>query len=101
MGGNISVLMKMVIFFKGVVCFMIVGLQKSVPIVAKAVPETCVSGDLIVANLMDVITKLAKVGFNVRGVVIIQVMLMHTQNYSKVMEKTVHTSSIIHHMKEC
>ena len=91
-------------FFKGVVCFMIVGLQKSVPIVAKTVPETCVSGDLIVANLMDVITKLAKVGFNVRGVVCDD----HSSNvnaYSKLFKsygkKTVHTSSIIHHMKEC
>ena len=55
--------------FKWVVCFMIVGLKKSVPIVVKAVPETCVSGDLIVSNLIDVITKLSNIGFDVRGVV--------------------------------
>ena len=34
-------------FFKGIVCFMIIGLKQSVPIVAKAVPEVNVSGDLI------------------------------------------------------
>ena len=31
--------------FKGVVCFMIIGLRKSVTIIVKAVPQTSVSGD--------------------------------------------------------
>ena len=56
-------------FFKGVVCFMVVGLKRSVPIVVKAVPETSVSGNFIAENLMDIISKLARIGFNVRGTV--------------------------------
>ena len=56
-------------FFKGVVCFMVVGLKRSVPIVVKAVPETSGSGNFIAENLMDIISKLARIGFNVRGTV--------------------------------
>ena len=57
-------------FFKGVVCFMVVGLKRSVPIVVKAVPETSVSGNFIAENLMYIISKLARIGFNVRGTVL-------------------------------
>ena len=49
-------------FFKGVVCFMVVGLKRSVPIVVKAVAETNVSGNFIAENLMDIISKLARIG---------------------------------------
>jgi hypothetical protein len=56
-------------FFKGVVCFMVVGLKKSVPIVVKAVPETSLNGDFIAEHLFDVIAKLSNIGFNVRGTV--------------------------------
>ena len=52
---------------EGVVCFMVVGLKRTVPIVVKAVPET--SGNFIAENLMDIISKLARIGFNVRGTV--------------------------------
>ena len=44
-------------FFKGVACFMVVSLKRSVPIVVKAVPETSVSGNFIAENLMDIIAK--------------------------------------------
>ena len=50
-----------------VVCFMVVGLKRSVPIVVKAVPET--SGNFIAENLMDIFLKFARIGFNVRGTV--------------------------------
>ena len=56
-------------FFKGVAFFMVVGLKRSVTIVVKAVPETSVSGNFIAENLMDIISKLARIGFNVRGTV--------------------------------
>ena len=60
-------------FFKGVVvCFMVVGLKRSVPIVVKAVPETGGSGNFIAENVMDIISKLARIGFNVLYVTITQ-----------------------------
>ena len=43
--------------------------ERSVPIVVKAVPETSVSGNFIAENLMDIISKLVIIGFNVRGTV--------------------------------
>ena len=55
--------------FKGIVCFMIVGLKESVATVVKAVPEISVNGDLIAEHLFDIIPKLSLIGFNVRGVV--------------------------------
>jgi hypothetical protein len=55
--------------YKGVVCFMIVGLKESVAIVVKAVPEISVNGEFIAEHLFDVISQLFLVGFNVRGVV--------------------------------
>ena len=48
---------------------MVGGLKRSVPIVVKAVSETSVSGNFIAENLMDIISKLARIGFNVRGTV--------------------------------
>ena len=56
-------------FFKGIVCFMIIGLKQSVPIVVKAVPEVNVSGDLIYEHLFDIVLKLSLIGFNVRAAV--------------------------------
>ena len=56
-------------FYKGIVCFMIVGLCANVPTVVKAVPEITDNGDFIVCHLVDVIQNLTKIGFKVRATV--------------------------------
>ena len=55
--------------FRGLVCFMIVGLKKNVSFVIKSVPETKISGKMLQDELTDTIKTLQEVGFNVRGVV--------------------------------
>ena len=55
--------------FKGVMGFMIVGLQSSVPYIVKTLPETQITGDFVKEALLDCLTTLHESGFNVRGVV--------------------------------
>ena len=40
-------------FYKGVVIFHIIGLQKNIPIVIKAVPETTISGELLRKEILE------------------------------------------------
>ena len=40
--------------YKGIFCFMLVGLQESVPIIVRAVPECTVTGQFIISNFISV-----------------------------------------------
>ena len=51
--------------YKGLVCFMIVGLKSNVPFVIMLSPEKEISGEWVLRCLM----KLKESGFNVRGIV--------------------------------
>ena len=55
--------------FKGVVGFMIVGLQKSIPFVIQALPETTFNGKWLSEKMSNCVKDLAEAGFNVRGIV--------------------------------
>ena len=55
--------------YKGVMCFMIVGLKSNVPYVIKAVPEKKVEGEWVKKELLDCLNVLQENGFNVRGTV--------------------------------
>ena len=55
--------------YKGVVVFMITGLNKSIPYVIKACPETSISGKWLAKHVEDAIVSLCDVGFNVKGIV--------------------------------
>jgi len=54
---------------KGMVCFMIVGLQSNVPYVLKTVPETEIKGEWLKGEIENCIEILQGIGFNVRAVV--------------------------------
>ena len=56
--------------YKGIVNFMIVGLQKSVPYVVKSSPEVSITWEWLWKEIDKCITTLAESGFNVRAVVI-------------------------------
>ena len=53
--------------YKGIVNFMIAGLQKSIPYVIKSCPETKITGDWLVTEINKSVSLLSKSGFNVRG----------------------------------
>ena len=55
--------------YKGVVCFMIVGLKESVPIVIKAIPEVTIAGEWLKDEMLKSIEDLLALGFRVRAVV--------------------------------
>ena len=55
--------------FKGIVVFMIQGLQQSVPVFVKACPEISVRGEWLASEMSDNIQQLSLQGFNVRAVV--------------------------------
>ena len=55
--------------YKGIACFMIVGLKDSIPYVIKAVPETTITGTWLADQISASIESLSKTGFTVRGVV--------------------------------
>ena len=55
--------------YKGMVCFMIVGLKESAPHIIKMAPETEINGDWIMNELLDCLKSLQENGFNVRGIV--------------------------------
>ena len=53
--------------YKGVVCFMIVGLKESVPIVIKAIPEVTIAGEWLKDEIIKSIEDLHALGFRVRA----------------------------------
>ena len=55
--------------YKGIVCFMIVGLKESVPYVIKSSPETKVSATWLKDELLDCLDTLRQCGFNTRIIV--------------------------------
>jgi hypothetical protein len=57
------------VMYKGIVCFMIVGLQSNIPFVIKTTPEKEITGEWLKEELKDCIIKLINCGFNLRGVV--------------------------------
>ena len=55
--------------YKGIVNFMIVGLQKSIPYVVKSSPEITITWEWLWKEVDKCITTLAEAGFNVRAVI--------------------------------
>ena len=55
--------------FKGMLCFMLVGLKSNTPFIIKCVPEREVNGDFVMNNLKECLQCLYELDFNVRGVV--------------------------------
>ena len=55
--------------YKGVVCFMIIGLKSNLPYVIRSVPEINIKGEWLKGEILSCIGDLQKIGFNVRGVV--------------------------------
>ena len=55
--------------YKGIACFMIVGLKQSVPHVIQAIPEVNISGNWLVKKISASLHSLAQTGFTVRGIV--------------------------------
>ena len=55
--------------YKGVVALMIQGLKKSISFVIKALPETKITDEWLAQHISECISRLSKVGFNVRAVV--------------------------------
>ena len=55
--------------YKGLVCFMIVGLKNSIPYVIKSSPETKINADWLKEELVDCLGTFSKSGFNVRVIV--------------------------------
>ena len=55
--------------YKGLLSFMIVGMEENVPYVIKSIPETNINGGWLKAQILDCLTTLKSSGFNVRGIV--------------------------------
>lgn len=55
--------------FKGIVCFMIVGLKNSISYVVRAFPEKKINGDWIKDKILECLDIIDECGFTVRGVV--------------------------------
>ena len=55
--------------YKGLVCFMIVGLKNSIPYVIKSSPETKINADWLKEELIDCLGTLPKSAFIVRAIV--------------------------------
>ena len=64
--------------YKGLVCFMIVGLKNSIPYVIKSSPETKINADWLKKEITNCLGILSKSGFNVRAIVCDN----HTSNVS-------------------
>ena len=54
--------------YKGMVCFTIVGVKSNMPFIIKTLPETKISGDWLMDELLNCIEMLHENEFNVRGV---------------------------------
>ena len=55
--------------YKGIACFMIVGLKQSVPHVIQAIPEVTITGEWLAEKISASLHSLAQTGFTVRGIV--------------------------------
>ena len=55
--------------YKGIVCFMLVGLEKSIPYVVKSSPDVTITGEWLKKEIDECIKTVAKAGFNVRAVI--------------------------------
>ena len=55
--------------YKGIVCFMIVGLKESIPYVIKSLPETNIEANWLKTELLDSLKILSSCGFCVRAIV--------------------------------
>ena len=55
--------------YKGVVCFMIVGLKENIPFVIKSAPETEINSDWLKNQIINCIEVLQNEDFNIRGIV--------------------------------
>ena len=55
--------------YKGMVCFMIIGLKNNIPYVIKACPENEINGEWLKDQLIDSLEALQANDFNVRGIV--------------------------------
>lgn len=55
--------------YKGVVCFMIIGLKSNIPYVIKTIPEKEISGEWLQDEIFRCLQQLHSNGFQVRGVV--------------------------------
>ena len=79
--------------FKGIVVFMIQGLQQSVPVFVKTCPEISVRGEWLASEMSDSIQQLSLRGFNVRAVVTDN----HASNLSAFrILKSMHQSNDVH-----
>ena len=56
-------------FYKGIACFMIVGLKQSVPCVIQAIPEVTITGEWLAEKISASLHSLAQTGFTVRRIV--------------------------------
>ena len=54
---------------KGIMTFMIVGVQKNVPFVVKAVPESKIEGKWLSGQIIETIQSLHEIGFHVQAVI--------------------------------
>ena len=55
--------------YKGLVCFIIVGMKESVHYVIKSIPEIKINGGWLKEQILDCLNTLKSCGFNVRGIV--------------------------------
>ena len=55
--------------YKGIACFVIVGLKQSVPHVIQAIPEVTITGEWLAEKISAPLHSLAQTGFTVRGIV--------------------------------
>lgn len=55
--------------YKGIVCFMIIGLKASIPYIIKSSPETKINADWLKDQLLDCLDILSECGFNVRAII--------------------------------
>ena len=55
--------------YKGIACFMIVGLKQSVPHIIQAIPEVTITGEWLAEKISASLHSLAQTGFTVRGIV--------------------------------
>ena len=55
--------------YKGIACFMIVGLKQSVPHVIQAIPEVTITGEWLAEKISASLHSLAQTGFTVHGIV--------------------------------
>lgn len=68
-GGNVTGADDHGELYKGLMCFMIVGLKSNIPFVISSVPEKEISGEWLKDEILKCVTQLHDSGFNVRGIV--------------------------------